>query len=157
MAVEKLTVAKMLGMTSVPVLRGNEGASETYIEGSPLIPGAGGAEDNIQEAATEPVDNILGIANDPATGTTNTVREFVPALPGVVFEGNIGTSVTAGAIAADDLYSIYPLQLSGTAWFIDKTDNTNPCVRIVGFKDPVGTVNGRVYFVFLSDTTAYAN
>lgn len=157
MAVQILTVAKMFGLTSVPVLRGNEGASETFVEGSVLLPGAGGAEDNIQEAATEPVDNILGIANQAASTVTDTVIEFIPALPGIIFEGNIGTSATAGDIAADDLFSVYPLNLTGTDWFIDKTDNTNPCVRIVGFKDPVGTTNGRVYFVFLTDTLAWAN
>lgn len=157
MAVQNITVAKMLGLTSVPVLRAQEAATETFVEGSPLLIGAGGAENQLTEAATDVVNDIVGIANKAAGGTIDDDIEFVPALPGIIFEANIGTSVTAGAIAADDLMNVFPLTLTGTAWFINNTDNTTPCVRVVGFKDPVGTVNGRVYFVFLQDTTAYAN
>lgn len=157
MAVQTLTVAKMLGLTSVPVLKAQEAASETFVEGSPLLIGTGGAENELAEAATDAVNDIVGIANHAASGTQGTDVEFVPALPGIIFEGNIGTSVTAGAIVADDLMNVFPLTLTGTEWFINNSDNTTPAVRVVGFKDPVGTVNGRVYFIFLTDTTAYAN
>ena len=157
MAVEKFTVAKMLGLSSVPVLRAQEAAAETFIEGSPLVIGAGGAENELTEAATDVVNDIVGIANKAASGTQGDDIEFIPALPGVMFEGNVGATVSTGSIVADDLMNVFPLTLTGTDWFIDTSDNTTPAVRIVGFKDPVGTLNGRVYFIFLTDTTAWAN
>jgi len=155
MAVQRLSVANLNGLYAVPIMHGAEEASSTFVAGDPLI--VSNTAGQIEEAATEPVNNILGIANEPASGVPGGDIEYVPAIPGVIFEGNIGTSISAGAIAAADLYALYPLQLATGDWFVDKTDNTNPCVRVVGFKDPVGTVNGRVYFMFLTDTTAFAN
>jgi hypothetical protein len=156
MAVQRLSVAKLMnGGQSVPMLHGAEEASSTFSKGDPLIVASTAGQ--VEEAATEPVDNIYGIANEDASGTTAADVAFVPALPGIIFEGNIGTSTSAGAIAASDLNALYPLQLSSGDWFVDKTDNTNPCVRVVGFRDKVGTVNGRVYFVFIQDATAFAN
>jgi len=79
------------------------------------------------------------------------------AVPGVRFIGSMGTSLTAGDIAAADLFAEYPLQLDTNEWYVDTTDNTNPAVRIVEFIDPVGTTNGTVIFEFLTDTLLMAN
>jgi hypothetical protein len=150
MAVERLTVAKMLGLTSVPTLKATEEASQSFKRGDPLIDGQTDGW-RVEIAGTEPVGSIVGIANEDASGVEGTEIDYIPAMDGIIFEGNIGTSVSAGAIAETDMFQKYPLQLSGSDWFIDKTDNTNPSVMVVGFKDPVGTVNGRVYFRFLAD------
>lgn len=150
MAVQSLSVAKLEGLSSIPQRNGPEDAAQTYLKGAVLIPDLATGE--IQQAATEPVADIIGIAVADASTTTGTDTFYVPAdVSGIVFEGNIGTSVTAGDILATDLFEDYPLGLTGTDWFVDKTDNTNPCVRVVGFKDDIDTTNGRVYFVFIKD------
>lgn len=150
MAVQEMVVAKLEGLAAIPLRNGPEDATQTWERGSVLIPDLATGE--IQEAATEPTGDIIGIATAAATGTTGEDTFYVPAdVSGVIFEGNIGTSISVGDIAATDLFEDYPLQLTGTEWFVDKTDNTNPCVRVVGFKDDIGTTNGRVYFVFIKD------
>lgn len=147
MAVINLALWRMENGLSRPIAHGPEGASETWVQGAPLIKDGSG---NLNEAGTEPVDEILGIADAPAKGVTGEDRIYIPASENTIFAGSIGTSITAGAIAAADLYEEYPLQLLGTDWFIDKTDQTNPCVYIVELIDPVGTVNGRVAFKFIN-------
>lgn len=146
MAVQNLALWRMENGLSRPQAHGPEGASETWVVGAPLIKDGSG---NLDEAATEPVDEIVGIADCPASGTTGEDRIYIPASQNTIFVGNIGTSITAGAIAAADLFEEFPLQLSGTSWFVDKTDQTNPCVYIVELIDAVGTVNGRVAFKFI--------
>lgn len=153
MSVRNIEVSRLLGLSAIPVIHGPEDAAQVWIKGAPLI-------NTVQEitiAGTEPVDAIIGIALSAASGVTGEDRIIACPLPGVVFKGNIGTSITAGDIAATDQFAIYPLQLSGTDWFVDKTDNTNPCVRIIAFIDAVGTTNGLVEFIFLQDTTVWAN
>ncbi|HDZ26659.1 hypothetical protein LCGC14_0690090 [marine sediment metagenome] len=150
MAVQEITVGKLEGLVAIPIRNGPEDASQTWERGSILIPDLATGE--IQEAGNEPVADIIGIATAAASTTTGTDTLYVPAdVSGVVFEGNIGTSISAGDIAAVDLFEDYPMTLTGTEWFVDKTDNTNPSVRVVGFKDAIGTTNGRVYFVFIKD------
>lgn len=152
MAVQELSVAYAEGGHSIALGHGPEEASQTFIRGSVLIHDSSSGE--IEEAGTEPVNQILGIAAGKASGTAGTDVAYIPADAGYVFEGNIGTSTSAGDIAADDQFQEYPLALSSTDWFVDKTDNSNPCVKVVGFRDPVGTTNGRVYFKFLKSTLA---
>ena len=146
MSVQNLGLWRMRHGLSRPQEHGPEDATQTWVEGAPVIQDGSG---NVREAATEPVANILGLADTKASGITGEDRIYIPALESTIFVGNIGTSISAGAIALDDLYQRYPLQLSGTSWFVDKTDNTNPCVAVVQLIDPVGTVNGRVAFQFL--------
>lgn len=156
MAVKKLEAVKMMTGLSVPIMTGKEKASETYERGAVLIIDSGG--DQVTEASTEPQNDILGIAHAAASGTTDTEVQFVPALPGIVFKGSIGTSTSAGAPADTDLLQVYPLALSSGDWFVDKTDNTNPCVIVIDIDDDqIGVTNGDVYFMFLSDYTAFAN
>ena len=147
MGVINLALWRMENGLSRPQAHGPEKASETWIVGAPLIKDGSG---NLSEAATEPVDEIIGIADCPAKAVTGEDRIYIPASQNTIFVGSIGTSVTAGTIALTDLFEEYPLQLSGTDWFIDKTDQSNPCVYIVELIDAVGVTNGRVAFKFIN-------
>ena len=153
MAVIKLRPANSGGYTSVPVVHGPEEASQTYEKGAVVIPDA--TSNEVEQASTEPVNNIIGVAAGAASGTAGTDVLVYKAAPGAEFLGSIGTSTSAGAIAATDLFELYPLALSSGDWFVDKTDNTNPCVRVIELIDDVGTVNGTVKFEFLKSTTLY--
>ncbi len=129
-----------------------EGASEAFVVGDVLINDAG----QVDEAGAEPVASIIGIAAEAASGTTANEIQVWPARAGIEFEGSIGTSASAGASAQSDLYAAYPLNTtSAGVWIVDKTDNTNPCVIVTGFRDPVGTTNGRVYFEFQQSKTVF--
>lgn len=154
MAVIKLEAAYMLTGGAIPTMHALEDESETYERGAVLIPV--GAQ--IGQGATEPTDNICGVAVAAATGTANTDTLYVPALSNIIFKGSIGTSTSAGAPATSDLLQLYPLALSAGDWFVDKTDNSNPCVRVVAIDDDqIGVTNGFVYFHFISDATVFAN
>ena len=154
MAVQDMQVARLDGFASTPLEHGEEGTgTQTWVRGSILILNG----QRLDEAATEPVNDIFGIANHDASGTSDTDVIYTPASPNLIIEANIGTSTTAGDIAATDMNALYPLNLTGTEWFVDKTDNTNPCVRVIRFRDAVGTTNGRVYCKFLSSALATEN
>ncbi len=155
MAVIKIRVADAGFSSSVAVGHGPEDASQTWEPGSVLI--ADVATGEILEASTEPVDLILGIAMADASTTTGNDVMYWKAVPGVRFFGSMGTGLTAGDLVAADLFAEYPLRLDTNEWFIDTTDNTNPCVRIVELVDAVGTTNATVIFEFLTDTLLMAN
>lgn len=133
-----------------------EAATQEFNAGAPLFASAGRVAE-----ITDPVgdtESIVGIATADASGTTDENVVVVPALSGLVFEAVFGN-------VADDLYAIDVLDVfklcalrrddTNDSWYLGANDAhaTNPVAgagcRIVGLKDEDGTVNGRVYFVFL--------
>jgi hypothetical protein len=133
-----------------------EAATQEFNAGAPLCNSAGRVAE-----ITDPVgdtESIVGIAMADASGTTDTDVVVAPALPGMVFEGVLGNVADDDyEIAAADVFKLAALRRDDTndTWFLGANDAhaTNPVAgagcRIVGLKDPVGTVNGRVFFVFL--------
>ena len=85
---------------------------------------------------------------------------YYPALPSMIFEGSVDNSgAGTGVIAAGDLFAEYGLTVTaGGVWYIDK-DKTGATrrVQIIGFRDAVAVVTGRVWFIFLHDTTVFGN
>lgn len=150
--------SQRLGLHHTPVMTAPEGASETYLRGAPLVYSGG----RVDEAGANP-RSIVGIAlhngqNNAAEGAVN--AQYCPAIQGVIFEGSIDTSAAegTGAIALADLGAEYGITESSNLWYIDKnktTGGTNTVARVVGFRDPVGEVMGRIYFIFLSEVTVY--
>jgi len=135
----------------------HEDATEEFNAGAPLFFAAG-----LVAEITDPVgdtEQIVGIAMHDASGTTSADVVVGPALPGIVFEGVLGN-------VADDLYALLAADVgklcclrrddTNDTWYLGANDShaTNPAAgagcRIVGLKDAVGTVNGRVYFVFMA-------
>lgn len=135
-----------------------EAATQEWNAGAPVANTATGGR--VAEI-TDPVadaEAIVGIAVADATGTTGADATVVPALPGLVFEavlGNVADDLYA--LSADDVFKLCALRRDDTndTWYLGANDAhaTNPVAgagcRIVGLKDAAGTVNGRVYFVFL--------
>ena len=133
-----------------------EAATQEFNAGAPLAFSGGRVAE-----ITDPVgdtEQIVCIATGDASGTTDTDVVVVPALPGLVFEAVL-------ANVADDLYELAAADVgklcalrrddTNDSWFLGANDAhaTNPVAgagcRIVGLKDAVGTVNGKVFFVFL--------
>ncbi len=153
----KVAGKQHLSVGSHAVQTYKEAATQEFNAGAPLAAAAGKVAE-----ITDPVadtEQIVGIALNDATGTTDDDALVVPALPGLVFEGVL-------ANVADDLYALLAADVfkyaalrrddTNDTWFLGANDShaTNPpagaACKIVGLKDPVGTVNGRVYFVFVA-------
>ena len=149
-----LKPSKGLGLHSTPSITYLEAASQTFVKGTPLVFTSGGS--TVEQDTSDPAP-IVGIAEHAASGTTNDPVRVVPAIPGKVFEGILGNGdLTDYTLAQTDVGDVYGLARDATnlGWFVDKQDTAvaNVRVRVVGLRDAAGTVNGRVYFVFLIAT-----
>lgn len=167
MAVRPLSLANQQIVASVAPFVGFEDASETWHRGAVLIEGTA----TLAEASADPTSGIVGVSCDVATGTTNAAAAYYPALEGVIWEGNLSTGgaspPTAYALVQGAFLTRYALQIDTSqttdqgrtvtgVWYIDQADTSNVSVTIIGFKDPIGTNDARVFFVINADTTVYA-
>lgn len=142
-------VDRCLGMTSSPVLTGPEKASSTFKRGAFLIDDDAG----FVTESTSPIDassvakRTFGMALHDATGVTSANVEFIWITPNVIIEITL-TELTAGThtLVQADLYAVYPITKATANWYLnaDAVSDTGGGI-VVGFKDPVGTVDARVY------------
>jgi hypothetical protein len=151
-----LNLAYMIGLIAAPVLHGIETAAQTFKKGAPLInTDAAGT----MTESTSPIDasavgkRTLGLALNDATGVTSKDIPFAVAGEHTVFEGTL-SDATAGThtLAQADVWETFPLVKDGTFstgnWYIDANAEADAGgALIVGLKDPVGTVDGRVFFI----------
>jgi hypothetical protein len=94
---------------------------------------------------------ILGMANQDASGTTDTSIEVILACDTTAFEMTVwedggGTNDT---IAVTDIGVKYAYEAVGNVGCINTSDTSNDALAIVGFKDAVGDIYPRVYVVVL--------
>lgn len=152
MARRPMTLGPQINSASISPFLGPEGASETFVDGAVLISDANDSN-RLAEGAANPID-IMGIAARAASTVTATMIPYYPALPGVIFEGSVDDSNDLGngiALAANFGGQYGITKDSAGFWYIDKfKTGDNARVRILGFRDPVATVQGRVYFVFFT-------
>jgi hypothetical protein len=145
------------GQTSVPLWNAPEGVTETFLKGSVVIFTSG----YLVQAAASPVVKIAGISttnahNDSAAGTHD--MEFVPALPGLRFEGTLCVdSTNTHILVQTNLGASYGILIDTTnkRWFIDPA-NTSDAVNIVKLVDALATVKPRVEFVFMALVTIFS-
>jgi len=159
------TFAKTLYGGAAPMLDGYEKASQTFIKGAFLIDDDSG----YVTESTSPIDasavakRTFGFAEAPASGVTGTAAtgpniRFVDVTVMTVFEATL-SDATAGThtLAIADMHKVYPITKS-THWYLDANAVSDTGGgRIVGFKDPIGTVDGRVYFICTSTVRGGAN
>lgn len=157
--------AKTLFGGAGPMLHGFEKASSTYLKGAFLIDDDSG----YVTESTSPIDasavgkRTFGFALAAATGTTgsattgpNVAMLDVTAM--TVFEGTL-SDATAGThtLAIADMHKVYPITKS-TNWYLDANAVSDTGGgRVVGFKDAIGTVDGRVYFIVTNTARGGAN
>jgi len=165
-----------------------EAATQTYNAGALLIFSSGTLTQATGAGGTGTTGAIVGVSENagqnlsvagyyqgsttvngiavPITGAPNQGPLYVPAFPfNVIFEANLAT-VTAGdpdqvtALAIAQIGVTYAISLASTSklWFLDDTASGNKKALVIGLKDPVGTISGRVYFMFLgtAGVTIYA-
>lgn len=145
--------AYTLGLNAMPSMHGQEAASQSYLVGGLLVDSSG----KLAVGAADPsLGTILGIARTAATGTTDTDVIFTPALASVVFEANLDDGSGTLVSAITHLWGRFGLAVTSGKFWIDSTDTTNIRVVVVGFKDDIGTLNGRVYCTFLPNATRFS-
>ena len=174
--VQAMKGAKVIGGQDFPHDSSyQEAATQTYKTGAVLVFSSG----TIAEAGANPL-GIVGIAeNDgqnlgsagfypkesPGVGGIGGQGPLVLwALPGVVFEANLA-GTTAGdpdqthTLAITDVGTKFGIAKGTTSklWYINFSDTTNLRVVVTGLKDPVGTVGGRVFFMFEINGTGTGN
>lgn len=136
---------------AVPMLTAAELASQTFKKGYPLIQSSG----YLKIAASSAID-VIGIAlEDGSNGSSNGDYnvQYVPALPGMIFEGAVTHSTASSAkITQANLFVAYGLVKSSSnniyAINLSESSASEKSVTIVGFKDALSTAYGHAYFVF---------
>lgn len=158
-------VARCPGFSSIPTFHGEEKASSTYKKGAFLQDDDSGL---ITESAS-PIDasgvtkRAFGLANQDATGTTSADVPFTWLGPQTLIEMTLSDS-TAGThtLAATDKWKVYPITKDPTHstgnWYLDAAavSDTGGGI-VVGFKDAIGTVDGKVFAVLSNTARGGAN
>jgi hypothetical protein len=157
-----LAAGPNMGYQSTPSIHGKAAAGATdgqWLKGAVAVgtvaPGALGF---VKKGGADPA-GIIGIfeQDGPQSADSQTLVRMIPALPGIVFEGSIGGPAGVTWLSADtQLWQEYGITESANFWRID-TSKTGAAgrARVVGFRDPIGTPDGRVYFTFTIDGTVW--
>lgn len=153
------------GTGSAPIVHGLEKASSAWKAGDFLQDDDSG----LITLSASPIDasavtkRCFGLALADATGTTSHNVDFIWITSAVVLEGTL-SDATAGThtLAATDQWKVYPITKQTTftpnTWYLDANAVSDTGGGIViAFKDPVGTVDGRVYFVVTNTARGGAN
>jgi hypothetical protein len=131
------------------VLRYPEDASETFKKGDPVKLGTDG-----QLTIAVDTEGSLGIAEQNASGTENTEIRVTVHNFDDLYTASLSEAGATHTLAQSDVglrCSYIKSTISGetTKTVVDASDTQSDVLVIVGLKDPVGTVDGRVYFKWL--------
>lgn len=137
-----------LGLASTAWGEGVEAAAQTFKLGAPLINSSGRLAIGLADLMT----GIIGFAAGAASGVTDAKISYWVATGGQVFEATLeDQAIEDHALVRADMFSKKALQVdSNGVWYIDENDGVNKSVVIVGFRDAIGTVRARVYFIVLA-------
>lgn len=155
---------RMTPKSHIPIQRGPEGASETFVKGAVLVYSGG----RLDEGGADPTP-IVGVATEPGeNNATEGARSvgYQAARPGDVWTANIddSTDLGNGAFVDADRGVDYGIaEDADGVWYIDKGDAAaaNTRVTVLECVDPVARdaangatsrVQARVYFTWLTDT-----
>lgn len=150
-----------LGLIGAPMLHGQEKATQTFKRGAFLQDDDAGL---ITESAS-PIDGTavtkraFGIALNAATGVTSADVAFIWLIHNVLIEITL-SELTAGThtLVQGDLWKVYPITKATANWYLngDAVSDTGGGI-VVGFKDPIGTVDPRVYCILTNTARGGAN
>ncbi len=117
---------------TMPTFQGRAGASETWALGAVLIRNAG-ATGQIDEAAADPVADVIGIAASAVTSSSaDDLVPFWPWLPGTMWMGTFDDQATTGhALVTADIHVDYGLQVDDDGiWYVDQNETTSTAVVV---------------------------
>lgn len=144
------------GLGTTPMHEGREAASQTFIKGAVLIRSSG----LLAEASADPTANIVGVAAEAASGTTNAIVKYWPANTNTIWEATLEDQTNEDhALVIANIFTDYGLQTDTPGnWYVDENETTNTAVCIIKPKEyqdvTDATVRARVHFVFLADVLA---
>lgn len=158
---KRVTLARTIGNTASPIEHGVEKATQTYVAGAFLQDDDAG---RITES-TSPIDasgvtkRTIGIAVGNATGVTGANVDIIYAMDSTVFEGTL-SNATAGThtLAQADQWQVFPIVKATANWHLDRNAVSDTGGgMVIGFRDPIGTVDARVYFIITNTARGGAN
>lgn len=144
--------------TSIPKFEETPGSGEAWAKGAIIV--EDGTAGLIGEGGADP-SGIIGVATHkwPLSVTSPVVASkahFIPALPGLVFEGTLNVSAGTYTMALTDVWAEYGLAVDGDGiWYVDQAETTNTRVVVVKALEAAGTAFPRVRFMFLPEATRY--
>ena len=162
---KRIMAHKRLGLAATPLMNAAQKASASYVAGAPVyidsngylaactVDTEGSSSASLVKAAAS--QSIVGFANQAGAGSASdtTAVGFVPALPGVMFKGQLVDSTSsgsAGTLAQTDLGADMGIaKLSAdTHYGVDKgVASSRDCVTVVDLIDDVGDSGGQVGFI----------
>lgn len=162
---QRVILARRIGLASAPTVHGVEKASSTYKAGAFVQDDDSG---RITESAS-PIDasavtkRAFGIAINAATGVTGADVALSWLTDSQMVEMTLSDS-TAGThtLAQADQWKVYPITKDPTFstgnWYLDANavSDTGGGI-VVEFKDPIGTVDGRVFAILTNTARGGAN
>ena len=159
------SVVAPMGLSSIPMLKGAEKASQTYKKGAFLIDDDAGritlSTSPITAAAV--AQRTFGMALFDATGTTDADVNFVWLGPQTKIRITLSDS-TAGTVtlAQTHAWKVYPITIDGAfstgRWYLDAAavSDTGGGI-VVGFESAIGTVDPVVYCILTNTVRGGAN
>lgn len=133
-----------------------ESTSVANLVGAPMVFSSG----LLVEASSNPDGVVVGLAEQAGLNispqpTLNGFRVIL-AIPGTIFEANLAATTSSDpdvthTLAATDVGTKFGIAKGTTSslWYVDFSNTTNLRVVVIGLKDPIGTISGRVYFMWL--------
>ena len=143
--------ARSLSGASAPILHGVEKASQTYTKGAFVTDDdAGRITESTSVLSSTAANRTIGIALRSATGVTGADVPFVFLTEDTVIEITL-TDLSAGThtLAQADYGKVFAPTKGTANWYLDANAvgvNVGGGV-VIGFKDPIGTVDARVYCI----------
>jgi hypothetical protein len=141
------TVGHRRGIAAgTPMESAPEAAAQTFKEFAPVILTSGTIVESTSPISS--TNKLIGFATGPASGVTARACTYVEATADVEFEFTL-SNATAGTatLAQTDVGLIYPITKDTATgnWYLDKNATSTDGGLITRLKDPVGTVDGRVF------------
>lgn len=146
-------VRSMYGM-SLPTMMVTKASGVTWPDGAIII-----ATTNLAVEAADSVepDVIMGVAiGEEETSNTNLSALITPALPGIVFRGQIATGASGATVdlAVAHRYltggSALDLAVNNDIWYVNVGAHDDDLITIIDLVDDIGTAWGEVDFIINS-------
>lgn len=134
--------------TFMPIY-GPKGASEAWEQGAQLIE----HDAQLDESGSDPAANtVVGIAAEDTTtaAAAGVLVPYYPNMPNVIWVGTINISTGGYVTDGSEFLTEYGTLIDADGiHYINQADTTGPSVRVIGYLDPIGTTNSRVYFQYV--------
>lgn len=143
---------------AAPILHGVEKASQTYVKGAFLADdGAGRLTEATSVLSSTAANRSIGIALRAATGVTGADVPYVLLTGGTIIEITLSNlSTGANTLAQANFGQTYAISKGTANWYLDANVVSDVGGgAVIGFKDAIGTVDGRVYIIATSPVRGF--